>query len=74
MKRSGMRFPTCLKGGRLSLLAAAIVLLGACDKSPGDPGSPPSSPPRPVTFGGGGVITAQLDLPARPVAPPPGEM
>ncbi|GAB3549655.1 hypothetical protein GCM10027343_31770 [Noviherbaspirillum agri] len=74
MKRSGIRFPTCLKGGRLPLLAAAVVLLGACNKNPADPGGPPSAPPRPITFGGGEVITSQLDLPARPVAPPPGEM
>jgi len=73
MKRSGMRFPTLTRNGRLPLLALAIVLLGACDKEPGGP-LPPHSPPRPFTFGGGGVITAQLELAARPAVPPPGEM
>lgn len=73
MKRSGMRFPTLLSNGRLPLLAAVILLLSACDKDSGGP-MPPHSPPRPITFGGGGVVTAQLDLTARPVIPPPGEM
>lgn len=72
MKRSGMRFPTFSAGCRKSLLAAAMLMLAACGKEPGGP-MPPHAPPRPITDGGG-VITAQLDLTARPVVPPPGEM
>lgn len=72
-QRSGMRFPTRFPRGATPLLAAALLLLGGCGKEPGGP-MPPQSPPRPITFGGGGVITAQLDLPARPVLPPPGQM
>lgn len=75
MKRSGARFQRLAAVGRRSLLAAGILLaLSACGRSePSDPWSP-QTPPRPVTQVSGHVTTAQLELSARPVAPPPGEM
>lgn len=58
---------------RMPVAAASLALvLSACGEGPGDP-KPPISPPRPVTTLGH-VITAQMDLAARPVRPPPGEM
>lgn len=58
---------------RLPFVAALILLLAACGRE----GNTPKGPPRPTTsahYGGGHATTAQLDLTARPVPPPPGPM
>jgi hypothetical protein len=55
-------------------LLAATLLCGVagCGKQANVP-SGPQSPPRPLTWNGH-VFTAQMDMPARPVPVPPGEM
>lgn len=74
MMKSGARIHKLSAGCRMPLLAAFVVLaLAGCGRDRGDP-LPPNSPPRPVTDFGGHIITSQLDLLARPVVPPPGEM
>lgn len=57
-------------------LSAAMLLLtlAACGRDSNFPKSPPQSPPRPVTFGGGHASIAVLHLTARPTPPPPGWM
>ena len=65
------RFPVVWRAP--AWMASVLLLLSACGEGPNDP-RPPYSPPRPVTSSLGYAITAQLELPARPVLPPPGQM
>ena len=58
-----------------TILIAAVLAAGVagCGKHTDNPLSP-DKPPRPQTWGGGKLITADLRLPELPRATPPGEM
>jgi hypothetical protein len=73
MNRYRVQFRKVSAGCKIPVLVGACTLaLSACGDRPDEP-KPPHAPPRPSMIAAH-VFTAQLDLPARPVLPPPGNM